>query len=556
MVSPALNTLPDRRKTILRCSAIRLLAVFAMIIFILLIPHRAGAHATLIRATPAANAELPQSPPRILLEFNEQLEASAFYIKVFDANKKSVTNTQARINATHTAIELDLPALPKGHYVVTYHVISADGHPVEGTYLFAVGQSLDGPPTEPGANIQHSPAAGLSLGPDLMDMLNFALRIIYYVFLLVLSGWVIWLRFGQVSDSGTSAMLEGWRVQLLRAYVLVFLLLMFTHLYSMAGDGGAETLLALFTRTGIGYVWITTLVVSLLGFVLLGRSLLLDVLWVILLWLLKSLNGHAAAFEPTAQTITLDVIHLAAASLWMGGLLMLIVLCYRKGEVARKFFERFSPAAGAAMILLTVSGIFMVLIYLPDIRYVIETNWGKMLLVKSALVVLVIISGMLLRRSYRKRSADRPSALLMFDGVLALLIAAIVGIFTYLSPLPENQPLNWHAMGGTIHMTTQITPNAPGVNDFTVKAWLPEELGKPKQVVLKLHNLSMPEMAAIEVPLSYTEDMTSEESFGLKRHTYKARGAYMPYPGDWRIEVRIMDSNDDETPYERQIRVY
>jgi copper transport protein len=96
------------------------------------------------------------------------------------------------------------------------------------------------------------------------------------------------------------------------------------------------------------------------------------------------------------------------------------------------------------------------------------------------------------------------------------------------------------------------------VNDITVKVWLPEKLGKPKQVLMKLRNKGTPEIAPIEVPLSFTEEPVQfyEESYGMKKNTYKAHGAYLPYPGNWDIEIRVMDSNDDETVYEKQIKLY
>jgi copper transport protein len=484
------------------------------------------------------------------------LEEGAFFIKVFDSEQKTVTDNKARMNASHTSMELELPNLRDGSYLVTYHVISADGHPVEGTYLFAVGQSLNDQPAGSGHNMDHLHSPGLSPYMSLQDIVHFASRIFYYVMMLLFTGWVVWLRLGKVNGADTQATLGSWGVQLQRGYLIAFLITMFSQLYAMIGSGGQDALASLFTGSAVGYIWLAAFALSLLSFVMLYRNIGIDLLWVALLWLFESLNGHAAAFEPRAQTILLDLIHMGAAALWIGGLLMLIVLWFNSKDDAAEFFPRFSSAAGASLILLIVTGIVSTFIFLPDIRYATETQWGRLLLIKSALVLIVIVSGTLLRVFYRKRSLRKVSVLLRVDAILAILITAIVGVFTYLSPLPVNQPLSWHVMGDKIHMTTQITPNVPGINDFTVKVWLPEDLGKPKQVQLRLRNLNLPDIAPIDVPLTYTEDPVPEESYGLKRHTYKARGAYIPYPGYWNIEVRVMDTNDDETAYQKQIRLY
>ncbi|MCS7460754.1 copper resistance protein CopC/CopD [Paenibacillus doosanensis] len=520
------------------------------------LPEQASAHATLVSSSPASGAELDQAPERVELTFNERLEDGIFYIKVFDNNKKQVTENKARMNETRTTVSLDLPKLSSGSYLVTYHIISADGHPVEGTYLFAVGQSLSQQPIEASPTMQHLHSHGLSAQIGFVDIMQFISRILYYALMLAFCGWLLWLRFGGFGPETLDA-LKSWGTQLQRGYLLAFLFFMFTHVFALIGDGGPEALTVIFTQTWIGYVWMVSLLLSLLSFVVLHRSLWLDLLWVGLICLAKSLNGHAAAFEPLKQTLLLDMIHLAAASLWVGGLWMLLVLWRKRKEDGLAFFPRFSGAALASILLLTASGILSTVIFLPDIEYVLETQWGKLLLAKSALVVLVVITAGCLRFVYRKRGERKIGLLLRTDAVLSLLIVAIVGVFTYLTPLPANEPLNWHVMGDKIHMTAQITPNVPGVNEFTVKVWLPEPLGKPKQMILKLHDAKSKDIAPIEVPLEYAEDNSIEDNFGgLKKYTYKASGAYLPYPGYWDIEVRVMDSNDDETVYDKQIRLY
>jgi copper transport protein len=550
------TALPPRRHVLYINWISSLLLIIFMTMALFLAPEEAAAHANLVDTVPPANAELAQAPPKVVLIFNERLEEGLLSVKVFDANKKPVTANKPQINTGRTTVTLDLPGLGTGSYLVTYRVISADGHLVEGTYLFAVGQSLSQQPIEAGSEMEHFHSHGLTAGTGFTDIVQFISRIAYYALMLAFTGWVLWLRFSGIKSEGALSVLKGWTIQLQRGFVIAFIFLMFTHLFAMIGDGGPEALGTLFTDTSIGYLWIISLVLSLLGFVLLYRSLWLDLLWVLSIWLCKSLNGHAAAFQPEGQTITLDVIHLAAAALWVGGLLMLLVLWRQSKESAAALFPRVSTIALVCIVVLIVSGVFSVLIFLPDFRYIVETQWGILLLVKSALVLLVAATGALLRMMRKKRGPSQTALLLKMDGILALMIVGIVGVFTYLTPLPVNDPLNWHVMGEKIHMTAQITPNNPGVNDFTVKVWLPEALGKPKQVILKMKDSGTPDIAPLEVPLVYTEDTTMEEAYGMKKHTYKARGAYLPYPGYWDLEVRVMDSNDDETVYDKQIRLY
>lgn len=518
-----------------------------------------SAHAGLVQAVPDANSELRESPAAVALTFNERLEEGLYYLRVYDSNKRRVTEQPAVLNEAHTVLTLQLPPLEKGTYLTTYHVISADGHPVEGSYLFAVGQTLDTPSgTQPDASMEHMHRHdGLLDAFGTKDVLQYAARIAFYMTMLALTGWLMWMRwFGVDRPDDLRLSLKRIAVGLQQTYTIVYILFMGAHLGDLIGDGGTDSLVRLFTQTTIGYAWLGGLLLALLSFVCLYHRAWLDYAWVALVWFAKSLLGHAAAFEPRGQTLLLDWLHLGAASVWVGGLVMLLYFASAKKEAFRVFLPMFSSAALWSVLLLAVSGAMSVFIFLPDISYVLETSWGLWLLAKTALVLLVVLTAAVIRRLFKRKRERTLGVLVRIDAGLMACIVVIVGIFTYMTPLPPNEPLRWHVMGEKQHMTAQISPNAPGVNDFTVKVWLPEKLGEPKQVLMKLHAKEMPDVAPFQVPLEPVEDNSVEESFGMKRYTYKARGAYLPYAGTWQLEVRVMDSNDDETVYHNEVRIY
>lgn len=315
-----------------------LLCCVSFIFYFIALPNPVSAHASLIDSAPAANAEMDQAPDSVILTFNERLEDGIYYIRVFDSSKKQVTTNKAQMNTNRTAVELQLPKLGQGSYLVTYHVISADGHPVEGTYLFAVGQSLSNQPADALPSMEHMHSHGLSTQLGFMEIIQYISRMIYYALMLAFTGWVVWLRFYGSRSECVTVLLQEWGTQLQRGYLLAFLFFMFTHIFALIGDGGPDAFAVIFTKTAIGYIWLTSLILSLLGFVVLHRRPWLDLVWVALIWLTKGLNGHSAAFQPLKQTLLLDFIHLAAAALWVGGLLMLLVLWRRNKEEGMSFF--------------------------------------------------------------------------------------------------------------------------------------------------------------------------------------------------------------------------
>jgi len=133
-------------------------------------------------------------------------------------------------------------------------------------------------------------------------------------------------------------------------------------------------------------------------------------------------------------------------------------------------------------------------------------------------------------------------------------------MLTFVSPVPPNEPLYWHVMGEKAHLTVQVTPKAPGDNQFRIDVWMKKELGKPKEVHLGLQDAKRPDIAPIEVPLAELADTAADESFTADetygQYSYKAEGPFIPFPGMWKLEFRLLDQNDDEIVYRTETRVY
>jgi methionine-rich copper-binding protein CopC len=94
---------------------------------------------------PAEEAVLAEPPEQVQLRFNEPIEAEFSPLKVSDQQGNRVDEDNARISPNDaTLLVIDLKELSKGSYTVEWRVTSADGHPVNGTYKFAVDASAAG----------------------------------------------------------------------------------------------------------------------------------------------------------------------------------------------------------------------------------------------------------------------------------------------------------------------------------------------------------------------------------------------------------------------------
>lgn len=102
----------------------------------------AQAHTKLIAANPAAASEVSQWPTQITLEFDEELQnlgdEKANFIVVNNALGDQVSESDEVLSGNTITVTLSANEI-KGPVLVFYHVVSGDGHPVEGEYKFTYG---------------------------------------------------------------------------------------------------------------------------------------------------------------------------------------------------------------------------------------------------------------------------------------------------------------------------------------------------------------------------------------------------------------------------------
>src|SRR5207248_7739007 len=132
--------------------------------------------------------------------------------------------------------------------------------------------------------------------------------------------------------------------------------------------------------------------------------------------LIPGVAGHAGQTSPRGWAITFDWLHLVAGSVWVGGLIGLLVL-WRSLPVARLVaglvvcVPRFSNTAFVSVLVLIGAGIGSSVQHMPTLASLWQTSYGKALLVKIALLgaALLLASVNLLRTVPRfKAFAQRP----------------------------------------------------------------------------------------------------------------------------------------------------
>jgi methionine-rich copper-binding protein CopC len=120
----------------------------------------AVAHAQLSSSDPADGSQVTMPPPRITMQFSEDLDPAASTATVSRMDGTRVDNGDAQVDATNRkTLTVGVPALLPGGYIVQWHAVTPDDNGVtEGSFTFTVvaeGGGVATPVTAP-----PSPAGG------------------------------------------------------------------------------------------------------------------------------------------------------------------------------------------------------------------------------------------------------------------------------------------------------------------------------------------------------------------------------------------------------------
>jgi copper transport protein len=361
--------------------------VLIAVLVALAAPANAFAHATLERTSPSFRERLAASPAQITLRFDQYVKLLPGSIRLYSAHG-SVPVSNVRSDGR--LLRATPSRLPKGPYTVRWHAMSGDGHVVSGVFTFGVRVRAPQPTEAFGAS-------GPTRSEDVVRWLYFlslALLVGGMGFRLLVMRRPLPGRFYALTGIGAVATLNvGIAAFILRAedaLQLPFGRLLYGDLSPIAR-----------TRFGTAFIAMT------LGFALVTALLFLA--WLtdreVLLWPAfliglgfasgLSLSGHSAADTGSSWKSELaDWAHLSAASLWIGGLAMLVIVVWPLvPEERRRALLGFSRLATVCVGVLLLAGVYLAILRLPQLNDLWTTHYGQILLVKIALVALAFAWG-------------------------------------------------------------------------------------------------------------------------------------------------------------------
>lgn len=169
------GTVNDVINSIVRPSG-RLLALFVLAL-VVLVPGTAWGHSSVSGTTPADGDKLATSPGQYVMTFNEQVTVPDGFFRIVDAtgNLTPLNGVVTTPKENGTVASVDLPDGLSGWYAFGWKAISADGHEIEGTVSFVVGDDNRTAEAETGAveKLRQDPLANLRTAGTVLRALNY-----------------------------------------------------------------------------------------------------------------------------------------------------------------------------------------------------------------------------------------------------------------------------------------------------------------------------------------------------------------------------------------------
>jgi len=129
-----MNHTPRLRGPVVALAAITL----AVLSIVSPVAPAAHAHDQVLSTSPAADEHLEVAPTRVTMTFTDDILDVGAIVQVVDAQGTNRATGMLALDRASATQPLT-PGLADGAYQVRWRVVSADGHPVAGTFDFSVG---------------------------------------------------------------------------------------------------------------------------------------------------------------------------------------------------------------------------------------------------------------------------------------------------------------------------------------------------------------------------------------------------------------------------------
>lgn len=392
----------------------------------------AWAHAELVSSTPANGTRLEAPPRSVQLTFTESVDLVDGGLRLLDGAGGRVA-TPEPVAAGRTVTWPMPSTLGKGAYVVTWRVVSSDGHPVDGAFTFGVGAAPGALPDAVGA----ASSGRSSTAPAYVVVA----RLGGYLSLAAFAGvaaFVLWCAGGARNDPTLQRMA--------RAGIVGGASFAFVSLLAQGPYAAGRPILDLFdpqlvrdtlgTSFGLATVWRMALygVLGALAWRLpavVGRVRRRVVPWVLGgVAVTIAASGHGAASGSPVE-LAVVAVHALIAAVWVGGLVVLVLV---GRSVERRALLDFSRLAMVSVLALVATGLLNSLQHVQAVEQLFLTRYGALLSAKLALVAAALVAAAVSRG--RLGRGESPLLSVRSEALLTVWVLAVTAVLGTTTPPP------------------------------------------------------------------------------------------------------------------------
>jgi len=414
-------------------------------------------HATLVSSEPAANSHLASPPTRVRLVYSEPIEGKLAKVTIVPATAAPMVLRAGADPRDVHAVIAPVDALGPGSYKVEWRVVSADGHPVDGTFSFTVGDTTVSAPAAPLTPPQPAQPAPRE-EPEVWGPAAFGAPIIPAMLrgaglgaLMAATGLLLFMAGAKpnAAQRGDARVRSATTAFAIAAPVLLGVHLV-TWLINTSPDlkfDPAWAASALTTTVGQIELWRVALTILALWAWWLARRTRLALAFAAGAVVVSGAVGHPAAIAP-AWAVPAKAIHLLASAIWLGGLLWLLIrpagddLLLLVGDA-----NRVSSRALWAVIAIAFTGVVQTRLFLDSWSGLVTSAYGLLVLAKTAGLLVLVAFGAYNRQRVMPRLTTAASmtevATLRSSVVGEVVVIAIVvllgGLLAYVPPPSETE---------------------------------------------------------------------------------------------------------------------
>lgn len=530
--------LPPRLHRYIRLLA---LALFARLIH----AEAALAHASLNATVPTDGAVVEAAPRSYLLTFSEPVSPLSLRLVQPDGSAVQLDRFAVKGNS----VEIEAAAgLGRGTHVLTWRVVSADGHPVGGSVVFSIGEAS-------------------AQAPVVEDKIDWTVR-----------GWLwaskvaldVGLFFGiggilarRILMPGIGAGDRIIAAALALGAVGAIVSLGFQGLDALGAQAG-RLVEPVVWSTGFGTSYGSTVIAALIAFALAAGALALQGtaanVAAVTAWLLVgvalALSGHASAASPQWLMRPVVFLHAVAIAIWIGALAPLGLALRDNRPGALEALRRFSRAIPPITVVLILAGIVLAVVQVQQLAALLDTAYGQVFLIKLALLVglflLAAANRWFLTIPTEAGDSFATRRLVRSIATETLVVLLMFGVAAAWRFTPPPRAL---AAAAAAPATTHIH-TAQAMADLTVT---PGRAG-PVSVSAVIMTGEFGSLDAKEVTFVFSNPDAGIEPFRRKADkpgdgTWRADGLILPLPGEWTMRVDVLISDFEMARLEGRLAI-